>query len=78
MFNQTFFLLRILSFCEMEGYRMSAFGILKLSAKGLVIFIFTDTQSFSSGEKYIVTAVSINVAGIDQIGFINAYKLTVF
>lgn len=57
---------------------MSALGTLQPFIERSVVFISTDAQPFSCGEKHIVAAVTVNVACIDQIGFVNAYKLAIF
>ena len=43
-----------------------------------VVFVFADAQPFAGREHHIIAAVAGNTAGIDQIGFMNAHKLTIF
>lgn len=45
--------------------------------KGFVVFIFADAQAFTGGEHHIISTVPGNIAGIDQIRFVDAQKLTI-
>lgn len=46
--------------------------------EGFIVFIFTDTQTFTGSEFHKVTAVACDVVFIDQIRFMNAHKFAIF